>query len=145
MKSNIQVFVFCAVSLFNSETSGEWAGLAHSKIFYGETFTTIAGVSFQACMDECSSRAVCMSLNYNRKLLRCQLNSRAANDVTDLVQARGYLYVGNKQVTNFFYNFMITVMLSEIGQLFAQAYICRNYFFIGQFSVGHRASKPTSC
>ena len=146
MKMNTQLFVMCAMLLFNSKINGEWTGLAHARIFDGEKLAKIFGISLQACTDECDSRALCMSVNYNRKLLLCELNGEAANDTTDLFPAYKYVYVGKKDLKQVYFFFFLSFFNLSDGKREGGYRTIRRLSVCSSVSpFAHPTQHPTNC
>ena len=49
-------------------------------------------IGFQMCLRKCEAMSYCLSINFNRVLLECELNDRKKNDTNDLVDDDGYFY-----------------------------------------------------
>ncbi|XP_052709244.1 T-cell differentiation antigen CD6-like [Crassostrea angulata] len=49
-------------------------------------------IGFQMCLSKCEAMSYCLSINFNRVLLECELNERKKNDSNDLVDDDSYFY-----------------------------------------------------
>nr|XP_034333264.1 deleted in malignant brain tumors 1 protein-like [Crassostrea gigas] len=49
-------------------------------------------IGFQMCLRKCEAMSYCLSINFNRVLLECELNDRKKNDTNDLVDDGNYFY-----------------------------------------------------
>ncbi|XP_052709242.1 soluble scavenger receptor cysteine-rich domain-containing protein SSC5D-like isoform X2 [Crassostrea angulata] len=49
-------------------------------------------IGFQMCLRKCEAMSYCLSINFNRVFLECELNERKKNDTNDLVDDDSYFY-----------------------------------------------------
>lgn len=49
-------------------------------------------IGFQMCLRKCEAMSYCLSINFNRVLLECELNEWKKNDTNDLVDDGNYFY-----------------------------------------------------
>lgn len=49
-------------------------------------------ICFQMCLRKCEAMSYCLSINFNRVLLECELNHRKKNDTNELVDDDSYFY-----------------------------------------------------
>lgn len=49
-------------------------------------------IGFQMCLRKCEAMSYCLSINFNRVLLECELNEWKKNDTNDLVDDDSYFY-----------------------------------------------------
>jgi hypothetical protein len=55
-------------------------------------FKVLNNIGDQMCVRECEAYTLCLSVNFNRQMLSCRLNSQRADNSSDLVEADGYIY-----------------------------------------------------
>uniref|UniRef100_A0A8W8JE55 SRCR domain-containing protein n=1 Tax=Magallana gigas TaxID=29159 RepID=A0A8W8JE55_MAGGI len=55
-------------------------------------------IGFQMCLRKCVAMSYCLSINFNRVLLECELNERKKNDTNDLVDDDSYFYAETVRV-----------------------------------------------
>lgn len=53
------------------------------------------------CFSECDAYATCQSINYNRKLLACELNNVKEKDSASLITDDDFVYNGMADQVNF--------------------------------------------
>jgi hypothetical protein len=67
----------------------------HSEIgkkFRVYPFKVLTDIGVQMCYRECEAYTLCLSVNFNRQMLTCGLNSQKAKDNSDLMDADSYIY-----------------------------------------------------
>jgi hypothetical protein len=62
------------------------------KKFPVYSFKVLRDIGLQMCVRECEAYTLCLSVNFNRQMLTCGLNSQKADGTSDLMDADGYIY-----------------------------------------------------
>lgn len=55
-------------------------------------FTVLFEIGLYMCLKECETYAMCLSINFNRKMLMCELNSQKKNESLLLVDDSDFIY-----------------------------------------------------
>ena len=71
-------------------TAGYEQGFENRRLEYGKkeegyVFRTFVNLSYRKCFEKCLHRGQCLSLNYNRQLHLCELNSLRRTHITSPV------------------------------------------------------------
>lgn len=64
-------------------------------------FMVIDNLGLQMCFSECDAYSTCRSINYNRKLLVCELNNVKEKDSASLITDDDFVYNGMADQVNF--------------------------------------------
>lgn len=68
----------------------------HHKAITGGLTVHQYGLSLEQCINECFYRKRCKSINFQRHLLACELNSDDSTDVIEIPDRRGSVYSEKK-------------------------------------------------
>ena len=55
-------------------------------------FMVLENFGMQMCLKECEAISLCYSINFHRKLLKCELNSVGQNESLSLITDKDYVY-----------------------------------------------------
>jgi hypothetical protein len=95
--TNIFYFVltfslFCRSVVIGNASVNSTGHHESGKNFPVYPFKVLTDIGIQMCYRECEAYTLCLSVNFNRQMLTCGLNSQKATDNSDLVNADGYVY-----------------------------------------------------
>lgn len=68
----------------------------HHKAITGGLVVREYGLSLEQCFNECFYRKRCKSINFQRHLLACELNSNDSTDLNEILDRRGSVYSEKK-------------------------------------------------
>jgi hypothetical protein len=86
------IMLFCRQIMMDSECTKPSYDREIGKKLPISQFMVLYEVGLQMCFRECEAYTICLSLNFNRKMLLCELNSQKANDSLSLVNDNDFIY-----------------------------------------------------
>jgi hypothetical protein len=82
------------------------------------TFMVFYEMGVQMCFRECEAYALCLSINFNRKMLMCELNRKKRNKKLILVDDEDFTYREIPDVVSFhIYQYFCSVKMSAVLKL----------------------------
>jgi hypothetical protein len=90
--STLTLLLFCRSVVVGGMSVTSSGNHVIGKKYPVYSFTVLKDIGVQMCVRECEAYTLCLSVNFNRQMLTCGLNSQRADDNSDLVDADGYIY-----------------------------------------------------
>lgn len=126
-------FLLILISHVYQSKAGE-SPFEHGKKLPVVPFMVLDNFGMQMCLKECEAFSLCYSINFLRKLMKCELNSVGENESFSLISDQDYVYSEILHPVREFYCILLIyrVITSLLSFLFVLVFFF--FFFLVAFS-----------